>query len=98
MFKVDGYKISFWHFVGVTPIPKLGMVTRHITSCSIRTDEQLKESLDIMSGLTILNPIDSYDKVIDKKIALTRAIQPLDKSVRTEIWYAFWEWVESWKL
>jgi len=74
MFKVDGYKINFWRFTGNIPIPSQGMVLRDITSCSIRKEGQKEEEEDIYSGLTVLNPIDEYDKVVGKKIALTHAL------------------------
>lgn len=52
-----------------------------------------------ISGIAYLNPIDSNDKIIGKKIALQNAINKIpisiNKSDRTLIWQAFWKWIKE---
>jgi hypothetical protein len=54
------------------------------------------------SAIAYLHPKDKYDKVIGKKIALTKALAKCSsvftKKVLKEIWVAFWEWAANWKV
>lgn len=46
-------------------------------------------------GMSWLNPTDSNNKILGKKIALQRAIMNFNKEQRTKIWKAFWQWVRK---
>ena len=49
------------------------------------------------NGMTTLHPKDQANKITGKKIALARALsQAFTKAQRTEIWDAFWEYIQSW--
>ena len=92
MFIVDDYQIEFWKSHSLIISKNKG---RFDTVCQISD----KYSGNLFKGVAYLHPKDSYDKVIGKKIALTRALADMrvNRGFRTMIWRAFWEWVESWK-
>lgn len=52
-----------------------------------------------ISAVSYLNPIDTNDKIIGKKIALQKAIKETGnyfiKSDRTLIWRTFWKWIKQ---
>jgi hypothetical protein len=52
--------------------------------------------------IAFLHPNDRPDKLIGKKVALTKLLKlffPIksDKQTRALIWKAFWKWIEGWK-
>lgn len=101
MFNAVGFKIRFERKQNVeTFIPSLKeFCHRDMTYCYIATpDEEGKKMRVITCGIAILNPIDQNDKIVGKKIALTRALDEswFNKNTRTAIWKYFWLWVSNW--
>lgn len=99
MFKVGRYTVTFKrHFHRE---PSHG---RYDTVCTILVDGSERKAYAYL-GVAKLHPKDQPDKVVGKKIALAHAlaekqfvsVRQFDKYARTEIWQAFWAWVESWK-
>lgn len=69
------------------------------TYCQIYLYEANAPVMVVGKGVAHLHPKDKYDKVIGKKVALTKALrehQYFDKVMRREVWIAFWLWVGSW--
>lgn len=91
MFKTDKYKIIFERKENLQ-LHK----GKFDTWCYLYDINSLE--IPIAKNCAWLNPKDRYDKILGKKIALTKTldIACLDKVERTEIWIAFWNWVESW--
>lgn len=56
-------------------------VERKLTVCLVSLGDNVS-----MTGLAIHNPKDHYNKLLGRKIALTRAVERLPKEKRTEIW------------
>ena len=97
MFTAAGYKIMFkrkHNKCFQIMIPGIGYQNRDVTLCTVR---ELERNRTIVRP-AILHPEDTYNKITGKKIALTKAIESLDRRTRTIIWEAFWEWVESWSI
>lgn len=98
MFKVNNHRIEFHKIHTLIGIPSLKEeVARDITICKFfKNGSNTNENFE--SALSILNPLDIYDKVVGKKIALARTLAESDftKVERREIWLAFWTWVASW--
>jgi len=99
MFKVGDYKISFkkeWSFHPRIITPDGAAVGRIFIWCNIHNTIFGSGN----SAAAILNPVDRYDKILGKKIALEKALKQghFNKQFRTEIWSAFWEWVQSWQI
>ena len=93
MFRVNDYQISFRKSQSlITPSRKQG---QYDTVCNILDTSNSR----IFEGYAWIHPNDSPNKIIGKKIALTRALENMgiNKSTRTIVWKGFWEWVESWK-
>ena len=80
---------------------------RYDTCCHIFCGDSKVSSYN---GKALLNPNDQLDRVLGKKVALTKAmirykskthtyyhLEFDNKEIRTEIWKAFWEWVASWE-
>jgi hypothetical protein len=101
MFTVGKYKVTFkrkWHHYLTG-----GTHGRYNTHCAIFRCDDPEPAF---TGRAKLHPNDQPDKIVGKKIALKNAmwfgarLEPnlcLRREVRTEIWQAFWAWVESWK-
>ena len=97
MFIVSNYQISFVKFYSLILSKNRG---RFDTICRIQNiNTKENHFLPTYRGKAYLNPKDNPNKIIGKKIALTRALVSMkaDKYLRTIIWKAFWKWVESWK-
>jgi hypothetical protein len=92
MFTVGNYQISFKKSKNLDVRPN----NNYDTICRICSSSSNKTPF---SATAFLHPNDKYDKIIGKKIALTKAISMMNisKDERTSIWKAFWSWVESWK-
>ena len=90
MFKTKNYKVTFQHK------GKYCTLEKGDTACYIFTNN---ENIPYV-GVARLHPNDRFDKVIGKKIALTKCLtnSGISKPERTEIWKAFWEWVTSWEI
>lgn len=76
---------------------------RYDTLCNIYRKGEFESDrrIPICSGLAILHPNDVPNKIIGKKIALSKVIPQvttlnLFKFKRKEIWNAFWKWIASW--
>jgi len=112
MFKVKNLKISFrhehLHLSEKTGEPVYKGTGRFGVTCFIQ-QEGIEE--DIYIGSVLIHKGGQPDRVTGKKYALRKAMiaaEGLDtdghlaiiwyfpKRQRTEIWKAFWEWVESW--
>ena len=99
MFKINNLKIYFKRTKEKIYIKSLDeSVERDITRCYIRSE--IPQSYSICRP-AILNPLDQYDKLTGKKMALTKTLKAsrtigLNKMERREIWLAFWTWVASW--
>jgi hypothetical protein len=91
MFKTDKYKITFER------VSVLHNDKRFDTCCRIFNISHPEDFIGCQ--IACLNPKDKYDKIIGKKIALTKTLKyiNMDKVERAEIWQAFWEWVNSWE-
>jgi hypothetical protein len=102
MFNAVGFKIRFERKMTLVHIKSLDEnVRRDITFCFITAPNKEENKMDILSmGMAILNPIDQYDKIVGKKLALTDALQngnfSFGKYIRTNIWKYFWLWVSNW--
>ena len=97
MFIVSNYQISFVKFYSLILSKNRG---RFDTICRIQNiNTKENHFLPTYRGKAYLNPKDNPNKIIGKKIALTRALVSMkaDKYLRTIIWKAFWNWIESWK-
>ena len=111
MFKVGNLKINFKHeyfYVSEkTGEPVYEGTGRFGVTCFIY-QEGVEEVISV--GSVLIHKGDQPDRVIGKKYALRKAlikkayfvgkrhviIWQWDKHMRTKIWDAFWEWVESW--
>ena len=89
MFRVDNYRVSFRRSNTIN-LRK----NNYDTVCNIQNDITDMQ----YHNVAYLHPSDSYNKIIGKKIALTKTLtnMKLNKHLRTKIWNAFWLWVESW--
>ena len=83
------YKFKFCKFVNTTMCHIWCLTTKNRRKISV--------------GVAIKHPVDRDDKLVGKKIALTRAISQananclvFNKEQRKEIWAAFWNWVSCW--
>lgn len=57
------------------------------TNCDIFfSDTETNEGIVVFTGTALLHPKDNFNKAIGRKISLTRAIEDLPKTVRTQIW------------
>lgn len=103
MFTVNNYRISFCKNYSLI-VPKRAQQGHYDTCCKIVDFSLVDESGEVVNkyeATAYLHPNDKPDKIIGKKVALTKAlakIKGLDKQKRTKIWMAFWIWVASWKL
>jgi len=112
MFKVGNLKINFKHeyfYVSEkTGEPVYEGTGRFGVTCFIY-QEGVEEAISV--GSVLIHKGDQPDRVIGKKYALRKALRVADvwndnkqitctllfpKQKRTEIWDAFWDWVESW--
>ncbi len=94
MFEVENYRISFHKSLPLFSEPISG---RFDTVCVIDI-KHCPEYPCSCKGTAYLHPKDMPNKIIGKKVALTKALASMaDKHLRTIIWKAFWKWVESWK-
>ena len=111
MFKVGNLKINFKHeyfYVSEkTGEPVYEGTGRFGVTCFIY-QEGVEEAISV--GSVLIHKGDQPDRVIGKKYALRKAlikkayfvgkrhviIWQWDKHIRTKIWDAFWDWVESW--
>lgn len=93
MFKVKDYKITFERKKVTFETGGTHKIGNTICKLFMATDDIPYE------GNAKLHPNDQYDKIVGKKIALTKALATtgLQKPERTEIWKEFWEWIDSWK-
>jgi hypothetical protein len=66
---------------------------RFDTRCSIF---DMMEHQVVSEGVAYLHPNDQYNRLLGKKIALTKALQKWSRQDRTIFWRAFWEWVDTW--
>ena len=93
MFIVRPYRISFEKsYLIKTMLKNTG---RFDTVCRIES-----ETAGLLSkGVAYIHPNDNPNKIMGKKVALTKALANLqtNKFIRTQIWIAFWKWIESWK-
>jgi hypothetical protein len=108
MFKVNEYKIVFkrrWHQTRIRnddPAYSSGFITletdgRYDTVCEIYINYL---EVPHFTGVARLHPNDKPDKIVGKKVALRNAISQsvsFNRTERTAIWKAFWEWVADWK-
>lgn len=42
-------------------------------------------------GIAKCNPCDQFSKKVGRRMALTRALEPLPRSLRAQIWEAYWK-------
>lgn len=91
-------------FYKTWPDKELGLPCppRYTTVCEIQNEDTEEV---VFTGHAKIHPNDIPDRIIGKKVALTNAllfcshgptVWNFPKYVRTEIWAAFWEWVENW--
>lgn len=92
MFTINDYQISFRKSHSLIIRKNRGHFD---TICIIDG----KHSEYIFRGVAYLHPKDTPNRITGKKVALTKALANMGatKLLRTEIWNAFWKWVESWK-
>ncbi len=85
MFSVTDYRISF----------RRNKVNHNVICdiCDNATDS-------LFTGQARRHPKDYPNKMMGKKVALTKALYDMNagKILRTIIWKAFWEWTESWRI
>ncbi len=100
MFTVRNMKISFERREMLIYIKSIKeTVVRDMTICRICDAATNKL---ITTSASIRNPIDQYDKLIGKKVALTKVLEmatahnEMTKPTRTDIWIHFWAWIASW--
>ena len=111
MFKVGNLKINFKHeyfYVSEkTGEPVYEGTGRFGVTCFIY-QEGVEEAISV--GSVLIHKGDQPDRIIGKKYALRKAlikkayfvekrhviIWQWDKHMRTKIWDAFWDWIESW--
>ena len=101
MFKTNKYKIHFKreeaHIRLFNPIR---IEPRDGTWCFFeRLDGVVSKEIQGTAKVAFLHSKDTYDKIIGKKVSLTKTMKAMDlsKEERIKIWKAFWEWIESWK-
>jgi hypothetical protein len=56
-----------------------------LTACTVLYDDKANGSRQIVAFATC-SKLDPFSRKVGRKIALARALQPLDKSVRTVVW------------
>jgi len=109
MFKTDKYKITFKREENIIELPFKNIKKDTAENFQLRTivwcyitklSEPVLDEVHGWADSAILHPNDKYDKVIGKKIALTKNLKRMNisKEERTVIWQAFWEMITSWEL
>jgi hypothetical protein len=66
-----------------------GQTHRKDTVCSIYEKGEGKPKSLLSEGDALLHPYDNFNTVKGRKIALTRALAPLDKELRRAIWKGY---------
>ena len=94
MFKVDKLPLTV-RFKRIHLIHPRFNESRLCYDCKIFTSNIFTSSDDILitCGMSCLNPKDSNNHILGKKIALQKALSwNFNKKQRTQIWKAFFEW------
>lgn len=73
-------QVKFCHNNGIVPTAR-------------RTCVEVIDAGEIHCGIAYLHPNDRYCKATGRKIALARAIEHLERGMRTQIWKAYFEYI-----
>lgn len=82
MFTVDNYKVSFSH-------RQYHAWCNGHTDCFITYVDNPENHA--AEGRAICSALDQFNKAVGRKVALTRALKPFDKEIRTRFWKAYWK-------